>query len=66
MDTSPTYGDAEANIGAMAQKLDIREQLFMAIKVYERGRDAGIKQMQRSELLLGAPLDLLQMHNLMA
>ena len=64
VDTSPTYGDAESNIGEMARALDVREQLFMATKVHARGREAGIEQMQDSLQTLGAPVELMQVHNL--
>ena len=64
VDTSPTYGNAEENIGGLTQALDIRDQLFMATKVHERGRNAGIRQMEGSEAQLDKPLDLMQVHNL--
>lgn len=64
VDTSPTYGDAESNIGAFSEKLQLRDDLFMATKVHARGRKAGIAQLKNSEKLLGGPLDLVQVHNL--
>lgn len=64
VDTSPTYGDAEENIGRMARELDVRDELFMATKVNAPNRTAGIDQMARSRRLLGEPIDLMQVHNL--
>jgi diketogulonate reductase-like aldo/keto reductase len=66
LDTSPTYGDAETNIGRMARELDVRDELFMATKVNAPSRTAGIDQMARSRRLLGEPIDLMQVHNLVA
>jgi diketogulonate reductase-like aldo/keto reductase len=65
VDTSPMYGRAEAVIGEIVAKLKLRDSLFLATKVWTTGREAGIKQMERSSELLGKkPLDLIQVHNL--
>ncbi len=64
IDTSPTYGNAETNIGNIARETGLRGELFMATKVHETGREAGIEQMQRSIELLDEPIDLMQVHNL--
>jgi diketogulonate reductase-like aldo/keto reductase len=65
VDTSPMYGRAEAVTGEIAAKLKLRDSLFLATKVWTTGRDAGIKQMERSLELLGTKkLDLIQVHNL--
>lgn len=64
VDTSPTYGDAEANIGRMARELEVRDKLFMATKVDAPNRTVGIDQMASSRRLLGEPIDLMQVHNL--
>lgn len=64
VDTSPTYGDAEANIGRMAGDLGVRDKLFMATKVNAPDRSAGIEQMELSRQALGEPIDLMQVHNL--
>lgn len=63
VDTSPTYGDAETVIGRLARETGLRNSLFMATKVHIDGREAGVDQMQRSEHLLGKPIDLMQVHN---
>ena len=65
VDTSPMYGRAEGVIGEIVKKSKLRDQLFMATKVWTTGREAGIKQMEKSADLLGAKkLDLIQVHNL--
>ena len=65
VDTSPMYGRAEAVTGEISSKLKLRDSLFLATKVWTTGRDAGIKQMERSLELLGTQkLDLIQVHNL--
>lgn len=65
VDTSPMYGRAELVIGEIAKKLKLHDSLFLATKVWTTGREAGIKQMERSLDLLGTrKLDLIQVHNL--
>lgn len=66
VDSSPMYGRSEAVVGEIAAKRGITEKLFLATKVWTRGRAAGIEQMETSERLLGTKrLDLLQVHNLL-
>ncbi|WP_293678988.1 aldo/keto reductase [uncultured Phenylobacterium sp.] len=66
VDSSPMYGRAEAAIGALAADLQLRPQLFLATKVWTRGREAGVRQMEDSRRLLQAPvIDLMQVHNLL-
>jgi aryl-alcohol dehydrogenase-like predicted oxidoreductase len=66
VDSSPMYGRAEAAIGALAAELGIAEPLFLATKVWTRGRAPGIAQMEDSLALLKvARLDLMQVHNLL-
>lgn len=66
VDSSPMYGDAEAVVGRLAGNLGIAEQLFMATKVWTRGREAGIRQIERSaQRMGGGPLELVQVHNLL-
>ena len=65
VDTSPTYGNAEAVVGRLAAELDLTDRLFLATKVHEVGRAAGIAQMEASAQRLGRRrLDLIQVHNL--
>ncbi|MBA3385997.1 MAG: aldo/keto reductase [Chthoniobacterales bacterium] len=65
IDSSPMYGRAEAVIGDLTGKLQPREALFLATKVWTTGRGAGIKSMERSlDLLQTKRIDLMQVHNL--
>jgi diketogulonate reductase-like aldo/keto reductase len=65
IDTSPMYGDAEAEIGRATAELGLTDRTFMATKVWTTGRASGVAQFARSQQLLGKqPLDLEQVHNL--
>lgn len=65
VDSSPMYGAAESVVGQLATELGAHRSLFLATKVWTRGRDAGIQQMERSMRLLGSErVDLMQVHNL--
>ncbi len=65
IDTSPMYGRAEDVIGKLTAALGIRDKVFLATKVWTRGRENGIKSMERSMALLRAErIDLMQVHNL--
>ena len=65
VDSSPMYGKAETVAGELMEELGARPRAFVATKVWTEGREAGIAQMTRSRQLLGAaPLDLVQVHNL--
>jgi len=65
VDSSPMYGSAETVVGRLAERLDIADELFMATKVWTRGGDDGIEQMEASrERMGGGRLDLIQVHNL--
>jgi diketogulonate reductase-like aldo/keto reductase len=65
IDTSPMYGRAEAVIGELTTTLGIQEKIFLATKVWTRGKEGGIKSMERSMALLRAKrIDLMQVHNL--
>jgi len=65
VDSSPMYGQSESVVGTLAAELGIREKLFLATKVWTRGREAGIRQMEQSCLSLRTQrVDLMQVHNL--
>ena len=65
IDTSPMYGRAEEVIGDLTAALGIRDKIFLATKVWTRGKENGIKSMERSMTLLRAKkIDLMQVHNL--
>ena len=65
VDSSPMYGRAEGVVGDLHAQLGLRAQLFLATKVWTSGRDAGIRQMQRSfQSMQAGTMDLMQIHNL--
>jgi len=65
IDSSPMYGRAEEVIGDLTSELGIREKLFLATKVWTRGKQSGIESMERSLALLRTNrIDLMQVHNL--
>jgi diketogulonate reductase-like aldo/keto reductase len=65
VDSSPMYGRSESVTGSLVRELKLREQLFVATKVWTRGRDAGIEQMNNSMQRLQVEVcDLMQVHNL--
>jgi diketogulonate reductase-like aldo/keto reductase len=66
VDTSPMYGAAEQAVGSLAAEGGTRDRLFVATKVWTKGRDAGVRQMEESlRKLGGSKLDLVQVHNLL-
>ena len=63
VDSSPMYGTSESVAGDLMAEL--KKPLFVATKVFTRGRDAGVKQMATSfKRLRVARMDLMQVHNL--
>lgn len=67
IDSSPTYGTAEAAVGELVDGLKIRDSLFIATKVSTRkpGREAGLEQIEASFRRLRTPkIDLIAVHNL--
>jgi aryl-alcohol dehydrogenase-like predicted oxidoreductase len=66
LDTSPMYGRAEAVLGELMRARANRQRMFVATKVWTRGRAAGEAQVAESMRRLGTTrLDLLQIHNLL-
>jgi diketogulonate reductase-like aldo/keto reductase len=66
IDSSPMYGHAEAVTGELVSASTTRTKTFLATKVWTRGEQAGIAQMNRSmQLLRTDRLDLMQVHNLL-
>jgi len=64
-DSSPMYGRSEQVLGDLATTLKVRPQLFVATKVWTRGREAGVEQMNTSlSRLQVETCDLMQVHNL--
>jgi aryl-alcohol dehydrogenase-like predicted oxidoreductase len=67
IDTSPSYGSAEAVVGELVDGLKVRASLFLATKVSLRkvGREAGIAQIEQSfKRLRTDKIDLIAVHNL--
>jgi aryl-alcohol dehydrogenase-like predicted oxidoreductase len=66
IDSSPMYGRADGVIGDLTATLGIRDKVFLATKVWTRGKENGIKSMERSMALLRTKrVDLMQVHNLL-
>src|SRR5688572_14282650 len=66
IDSSPMYGAAESVVGDVVAGLGLRDRLFLATKVWTRGRDEGLRQIETSlRRLRAARLDLMQVHNLL-
>lgn len=63
VDSSPMYGRAEGVVGELAAQSHLLDSLFMATKVWTRGKEAGIAMMQRS-MARFRKIDLMQVHNL--
>ena len=65
IDSSPMYGRAEQVVGNLSAELGLTDEIFGATKVWTRGRQDGIRQMERSmDLMNQRPMDLMQVHNL--
>ena len=66
IDSSPMYGSSESVAGDLVAGLGLREKLFIATKVWTRGREDGIAEMERSfKRLRVTTMDLMQIHNLL-
>jgi diketogulonate reductase-like aldo/keto reductase len=66
VDSSPMYGSAESVAGDLIAELKMRSRLFVATKVWTRGRAEGIREMETSMRRLRVDkLDLMQVHNLL-
>jgi aryl-alcohol dehydrogenase-like predicted oxidoreductase len=66
IDTAPTYGNAEDNLGPLLSAGNFRKQVFIATKLSGvNGRDAGLAQFNSTLKRLGVDkVQLLQVHNL--
>ena len=68
IDSSPSYGTAEAVVGELTEGLKVRDSLFLATKVSLRkgGREEGVQQIEASfKKLRTDKIDLLAVHNLL-
>ena len=65
IDTSPMYGSAESVLGDLLSRVDSKQAMFAATKVWIDGEEAGIRQMERSmDRMRVERFDLIQIHNL--
>src|SRR5687767_7904305 len=66
IDTAPTYGNAEDNLGPLLAEGGYRKKAFIATKLSGvTGRDAGLEQFNNTLRRLGTDkVELLQVHNL--
>ncbi len=66
VDSSPMYGRAEQVVGDIATETGAHDRLFLATKVWTRGRTEGSRQMAQSlQRLRVERIDLMQVHNLL-
>ncbi|MCU0396477.1 MAG: aldo/keto reductase [Cyclobacteriaceae bacterium] len=66
VDSSPMYGQSEKVVGDLSSETGLNEKLFIATKVWTSGKEAGVRQMTDSFLLLRRKqIDLMQIHNLL-
>jgi aryl-alcohol dehydrogenase-like predicted oxidoreductase len=66
VDTSPMYGRSEEVLGDLFAQLELRPRIWLATKVWTRGRQAGAEQIADSMRKLRTNrLELLQIHNLL-
>ena len=65
IDSSPMYGEAESRVGDVLRTLENQPRVFAATKVWTRGREQGIEQMQESAQRMNVEIfDLIGVHNL--
>lgn len=65
IDSSPMYGRAEDVVGRLTSDLHIQDRVFYATKVWTRGVQAGMNQMNESfERMRTSFIQLMQVHNL--
>jgi len=64
IDSSPMYGRAEEVVGVLLKDMQALDKPFIATKVWTSGEAAGIRQMNDSAAKMQAPIDLMQVHNL--
>ena len=65
IDTSPTYGRAEKNLGVIFRRTGLRKNAFLATKISTSGEQSGVNQVESAMRDMGTDrLDLLQVHNI--
>jgi len=66
IDSSPMYNSSQEVIGQLLPRVKGKKNLFAATKVWIKGKEKGIKQMEESRQLWGIKnFDLMQIHNLL-
>ena len=66
IDSSPMYGRSETVVGDLLAEMGSPSEAFLATKVWTRGKDSGIRQMEDSaRKLRSKSVDLMQIHNLL-
>jgi diketogulonate reductase-like aldo/keto reductase len=66
IDSSPMYGHAEARVGDVLRAMKTPPQVFAATKVWTKGEERGITQMEESAHRMYVKVfDLIAIHNLM-
>ncbi|MFW6199238.1 MAG: aldo/keto reductase [Gemmatimonadota bacterium] len=67
VDTSPRTPEIDEEFGRILQQPGIRDEIFLAAKVFVRGEEEGLEQMTQNRRLLagGRPLDLLQVESVL-
>jgi diketogulonate reductase-like aldo/keto reductase len=65
IDSSPMYGSSQEVIGQLLSEMKAERNLFAATKVWTKGRQEGLEQMEKSRQQWGVKnFDLMQIHNL--
>lgn len=65
IDSSPMYGRAEGVAGDLLADLGLRDEAFIATKVWTQGGRQGVREMEESfRLFRTDTIDLMQVHNL--
>ena len=65
IDSSPMYAPAEEVVGDLAHETNLAEKYFYATKVWTKGKEEGIRQMEASmKKMRRTTMDLMQVHNL--
>ena len=66
IDTSPMYGKSEEIIGRLIENYDRKEELFLATKVWTKGKLEGENQIKESfRKMHTSKIQLIQIHNLL-
>jgi diketogulonate reductase-like aldo/keto reductase len=66
IDTSPMYGKSEEIIGRLIETYDRKKELFLATKVWARGKSEGEHQIKESfSKMHTSKIQLIQIHNLL-